>query len=334
MEGSKETNPDVDFAQLYERIMIELMQFLPKMSLAPADSFSDAETVVLDSSFGSKVSKHVIIRLGRCMFANNLICGAVMRNFQHHLLHRYGPPDTNPFFIFPEAKAKSKAKMCFMDFAVYTKNRVFRLIGSCKRKGCASANPIRWLWMDGRPGVLTAEIFLNALVQRTTRPIDLLITRVVDTINGGVPTSSSLRTAEPASVTRAKQPRLIDSRGFESGLSQTKAAENRIQLISNKIAEWIQNGSAFANYFRGCDSNRFVAKLEEWNGEFIVKINFPEVRYCQVRQRIAGSATHKSNAIYFVAFLASGKVHQLCASNTCAPGGRREFIKVQAVLPQ
>lgn len=86
---------------------------------------------------------------------------------------------------------------------VYTKNRDFRMIGSCKRKGSSVAKHIRWLWMLNAPHILTKENFLNSLLQSDTgKRVKRYIVRIVDTINNGIPSSSSLKTVTSIVTTR------------------------------------------------------------------------------------------------------------------------------------
>lgn len=184
------TNPHYDFEARFAQLLSEFKLFLQKMGICDDDCVFNAKLVILDSSNKTKFSKHIIYRLKDCVFANNYICGALMRNFHLHILKRFGEPDTNIFYINPEEAAKKQSvKKCVLDFAVYTKNRDFRLIGSCKRKNCATANPIRWLWMDNLPSVLTEEVFFASLIQRCP-PSKYHIARVIDTLNDGVPISS------------------------------------------------------------------------------------------------------------------------------------------------
>ena len=123
LEASRLTNPNVDFDVLFSNLLAEFQMFLKQMSITGCE---DATIVVLDSSNTKKFSKHVIIRFKESVFANNYVCGALMRNFHLHLLRRFGEPDTNMFYIHPEeAAVKQKVKKCLLDFAVYTQKRMF-----------------------------------------------------------------------------------------------------------------------------------------------------------------------------------------------------------------
>lgn len=114
IEGSKESNPDLDLNQMCDRLLSELKMFLKQMSICPVDAVDKAELVILDSSTNLKFSKHIILRLHDHVFANNYVCGALMRNFNSHLFLRY----KDEFNISPELKAKSPLRKCILDFAV------------------------------------------------------------------------------------------------------------------------------------------------------------------------------------------------------------------------
>lgn len=116
LEASRITNPDVDFDVRFSDLLAEFQMFLKHMSITGCEN---ATVVVLDSSNAKKFSKHVIFRFKESVFANNYVCGALMRNFHLHLLRRFGEPDVNMFYIHPEeSAAKQKVKKCLLDFAV------------------------------------------------------------------------------------------------------------------------------------------------------------------------------------------------------------------------
>lgn len=317
IEGSKETNPDIDIPSLFSDVIEELKFFLLEMNLAP--NVKDLSIVTMDSSTNDKFSKHLVIKIPDCLFKNNYICGALMRNFHAHLINRFGPPETNKFYLNPEKSAKSNKRVCLVDFAVYTKNRDFRLIGSCKRKGCETAKHIRWLWLDKNPSQLTKEVFFKSLVQRNLEPVKYYITRVIDTINDGIPMSSSLtRTTTLRTVSKVITPRSVVIPDYVEDEEDLQVL--RIMRIGDKIANWILSSSHFSDYFRHSENIRFNVSMDQRDSEMIFKINFPGVRYCRARSKQAGYAVHKSNTIYFVVYMTGiqiGEIQQFCASQTC-----------------
>lgn len=179
----------------------ELRQFMYIMHLAPTEYLDNIETIILDSSKPTKFSKHCIFKIPFTLFENNYYCGAFIRRFQIHILTKYGNKDTNPFFNYPENQSKqtSEFKLFLIDMGVYTKGRDFRLLGSYKRANGGIGVPKRFLWLENKPDVLSYVDFFNTLIQFQPKPkrIKIYIAHIVDTINGGIPQSSSLRTVMP-----------------------------------------------------------------------------------------------------------------------------------------
>lgn len=87
---------------------------------------------------------------------------------------------------------------------VYTKGRDFRILGSYKRAGASGiGTPKRFLWIEGKPNVFNDVDFFDTLIQFQPKPkeVKILISHLIDTINGGIPQSSSLRTVVPLNNT-------------------------------------------------------------------------------------------------------------------------------------
>lgn len=110
---------------------------------------------------------------------------------------------------------------------------------------------------------------LNSLIQRChQRPIKYYIAKVVDTLNGGVPFSSSLSTGHRL----AQQSKPITTKRVTQ-----QQPTSRLVTIGESIARWIM--STFPYYFRSDQEPYYNVKVIE----DIVKINYPNVFYCQSR---------------------------------------------------
>lgn len=125
-----------------------------------------------------------------------------MRQFQVHILSKYGDKSVNPYFVYadtPSSQITVDYKQFLIDMGVYTKGRDFRLLGSYKRCGSKSGNNQRYLWLNDKKGSLTDIDFFSTLIQFQPKPsqVKYLISHIVDTINEGIPSSSSLRTVAP-----------------------------------------------------------------------------------------------------------------------------------------
>lgn len=329
VEGSSCSNPNFDFESKLQSLIQELKYFLYMMHVIRQDD--EVSISMLDSSTSKKFSRHVIVNISDSLFANNYICGALIRNFHIHLLHKFGEIEVNPFYINPDDDAKSPVRVCMLDLSVYTKNRDFRMIGSCKRKGSSVAKQIRWLWMLELPLVLTKEIFLNSLLQSDAgKTVNRYIVRVVDTINNGIPSSSSLKTATSIVTTRKPEKKPTTTSSSSPAVS---GPVMRLTSIAQSVGQWIQNSQDFRDYFKSEESNRFIATVEEYNNELTFKINFPHIHHCRARKEVTGNPVHKTNSIYFIVHISGDSfslIQQYCASNTCRPGGAQ---RIAGIIP-
>jgi hypothetical protein len=349
LEASRETNKGLDAEQLVQDLLEELKVFMCQSYLAvPNTVLLDPKLVVFDSSTSRKFSQHIIYKLNGVLFGNNYICGALMRNFHLHLIQRFGPPASNRFFVNPEASAKEKHKVCILDFAVYTKNRDFRLIGSCKRKGSSSPKTtLRWLWIQGAPGQLNKKLFLEGLIQNSCdEDVIMHIHRVVDTINDGIPSSSSLRTAQPLGPRRrgsaslsSRPSNVVQKRSVigptTEGLVFSRALETSLLALGKRVAQWMSRcrEAPFRSFFTGKAGIKEVVlrRLRDGNYAWIIQTTSS---YCALRQAKTGNGNHKvaGRKAQFLVWVTGmckdgiydknkeGRVKQMCIANTCTSG--------------
>ena len=350
IEASRVTNLDVDAEAVVFKLIQEFKAFTCNMRMGvPQEVLLNPELVTFDSSTSRKFSKHVIYKLPSTLFGNNYVCGALMRNFHLHLIRRFGPPETNMFYVNPEGNAKSKLKVCILDFAVYTKNRDFRVIGSCKRKGCLSTSTqLRWLWVEGKPRQLTKELFLSGLIQRQKceEPVKYHIHRIVDTINDGVPSSSSLRTPQPlgpqrnsGSTVGSRAPlKFVVNRVTQadsSTLTLPRAVESRLERLGEKVGGWLARcrEAPFSQYFRGKGRVKKVTLRKLRDGNYAWGIETTS-SYCSIRRLKTGTGDHKpqgrkANFLIWITGMCKdgiydankvGRIKQMCIANSCTGG--------------
>jgi hypothetical protein len=342
MEGSKTTNPGVDFNALGSAILGELRRFMSDFNIG--GPFSKPVLIYLDSSTDAKFSKHVVYKIPGCVFENNYVCGALMRNFHLHLINRYGQPSSNRFYVNPPGDAKSKTKICILDFAVYTKFRDFRLIGSCKRKGCSNPNtPLRWLWLQGKKKQLSKELFLQCLIQNThgDEIIQTIGSSIFDTINGGIPYSSSLRTAQPLNPTVVGGNRSVVATGPSSDFSVVVALElptqlkKRLEDFGKRVGQFLSSvkKDPFQQYFRdGAKVTKIILRsLRDGNYAWSIETT---CSYCLIRKDKMGDPKHKpggrtSTFLIWATGLCKGGTYdeskvggikQMCIANSCTGG--------------
>lgn len=312
-------NPKIksDINLIFVELLAELKQFMYSMYLAPKKYLDDMRFVVLDSSKSSKFSKHCIINIPGVLFEDNYQCGAFIRRFQIHILNKFGPKETNKFFVFPgnEEKRSSEHKQFLIDMGVYTKGRDFRLLGSYKRAGNAKNVPKRYLWLHKKPGLLTDKDFFDTLIQFQPKPstIKYFIGHMIDTLNGGTPMSSSLRTVMPL--------------GFKGQPSQSGDWDNCVENSGNSVVRFVGTSGSkrLKTNIIGCPK-----ELAQKIGNVIYnryKIPFTSFKRrgsslffntgshaCRIKSEITkkSGSEHSKNMIYFIVFGNSGIVKQSC----------------------
>ena len=145
LEFSKQTNSisDVEAESLLTELFEELRDELSvTYDLAP---ITRADIVDLNSSTEKKFSRHWIVHLPNgVLFRHNVEVGKFMRKLISRLadLQATGQLDHRPhlskYFVVQTSSAEDAT--CFVDLGVYTRNRLFRLLGSSKYGKPASAS--------------------------------------------------------------------------------------------------------------------------------------------------------------------------------------------------
>lgn len=359
IEASLVTNPNIDADDIVDKLLKELKLFMSQMRLGIDEAIiMNPDLVIFDSSTKKKFSKHIIFKLNKTLFGNNYICGALLRNFHIHLIKRFGKPSENLFYVDPPGNSKSNVKVCILDYAVYTKNRDFRLIGSCKRKGCSSNMFLRWLWVEEKERILTKDLFLKGLIQNAD---DNLITShlhcVVDTINDGIPSSSSLRTPQPIrlnnsycdttqhnaqhntthnttynaaqrSMTHNTPTYNATQPNFSIKLSQQTL--RRLKPLGERFARHLTNSTYFKNYFTkgGTIKKVMLRKLRDGNYAWTIETTS---LYCKLRRKKHGTPFHKARTATFIIWITGlcrenydfrkqTQMKQMCIANSCTDG--------------
>ena len=318
LEAEFVSNPDIKktIELRFVELLDELHQFMYSIYVAPKENLDKARFVVLDSSKSTKFSKHCIVKIPEVLFENNYQCGAFIRRFQIHILNKFGPKETNKYFVYPENEDKRdpKFRQFLIDMGVYTKGRDFRLLGSYKRAGNSDpSKKKRFLWLYDKPGILNDTDFFDTLIQFQPKPstIRYYVSHIIDTINGGNPMSSSLRTVVP-----------IGENVNEHG--------NCMETTGNSVIRFIQTGTSSNKRIKPSNVNPCPAKLAQSIANLLLqKYNIPITKFerrgsslfyntqsheCRIKSDITKSknATHSKNVIYFYVFGNSGAVHQSC----------------------
>ncbi|TYZ61387.1 hypothetical protein PybrP1_002634 [[Pythium] brassicae (nom. inval.)] len=192
LEFKKSCNPRVDGDQLVARLvsLVQLQLFQRKFHVHARRE----QIVQLDSSDAAKFSRHLIFHLPEgALFADNIHAGNFVRGFIHDLVEsaREAEDEDSPFLVNTgrEQQQQSVAtntleigpatpqRQLFIDTGVYTRNRMFRVLGSSKFRrdavlrplplassASSSASPVTTTPPDDTSSVLRRGTFLDALV--------------------------------------------------------------------------------------------------------------------------------------------------------------------------
>jgi hypothetical protein len=137
IEFNKASNPDIKDA-IQEEFMTELfLELSNELDSVHALKVQRSDIVDLDSSTPTKFSRHWIVHLpGQSLFAHTLAAGDFMRDFISRLADEQGTgclaqrrPLLHQHLFVSTENAKTT---CFVDLGVYTRNRLFRILGSTK----------------------------------------------------------------------------------------------------------------------------------------------------------------------------------------------------------
>ncbi len=147
-----------------EKAFLSLVEeALMRLLLPPTDAPRPIQVLVQDASNEQKFSRHYIFRVNGARFLNNLHCGAFMRRFQRAMISKFGEPKKNPFFF---KTGTGTGREFVADMCIYTKHRVFRLLGCTKWNG--KYRPMKSVSADGtcQDGPPTSGQLLTSMLQR------------------------------------------------------------------------------------------------------------------------------------------------------------------------
>ncbi|KAL3674404.1 hypothetical protein V7S43_000358 [Phytophthora oleae] len=167
LEFKRAVNPHVNGGSLVSRL-VSLLQLQLFRRYGIRVHLKDIYQ--LDSSTPAKFSRHLIIHFpDGTLFTNNLHAGAFVREFASELVvfdaNSLGRSDLQctPFLVNTESlDDPEEKKQLFIDMGVYTRNRMFRVLGSSKFKKEAILQPLNVLSRSETE--LDLDLFMNTLV--------------------------------------------------------------------------------------------------------------------------------------------------------------------------
>jgi hypothetical protein len=164
-------------ARLNTVLLQELGELCEQLGIIK-DARKEMTVITLNSSTAKKVSFHFVVKFcdGQTVFKNNAHCGALRRQLEHRILMRYGPMQGNPFFFWNQKeqefvfKPERMNKEFYWDGTVYSRFRIFRLLGSAKRSAPAPKPYLRREDYDANAPVdkLPPSAFYECLIQRVS----------------------------------------------------------------------------------------------------------------------------------------------------------------------
>eukprot|EP00644_Phytophthora_capsici_P006249 jgi/Phyca11/569389/estExt2_Genewise1.C_PHYCAscaffold_320249 len=167
LEFKRAINPNVDGDLLVNKL-VSLLQL--ELYRRYGINVKDRDIYQLDSSTHAKFSRHLILHFpDGILFTTNLHAGAFVREFVNELVfsngNSLGSPDLQHALFLVNTESTDdpeEKKQLFIDMGVYTRNRMFRVLGSSKFKKEAILHPLNDLSPSGTE--LDLNLFMNTLV--------------------------------------------------------------------------------------------------------------------------------------------------------------------------
>ncbi|EEC81996.1 hypothetical protein OsI_25931 [Oryza sativa Indica Group] len=134
--------------------------------------------IELDSSTEEKFSRHLIIRIPKTAFKDNSHVGAFISEICSRIAsQRAANPNFDKLYITKDSSCTGRADHLFMDTAVYSRNRCFRLAFSSKsgkKSFLVATERFKHKNMSGK------ELFMESLICRLDDDCDKLLTCKLD----------------------------------------------------------------------------------------------------------------------------------------------------------
>ncbi|XP_058085970.1 uncharacterized protein LOC131233321 isoform X2 [Magnolia sinica] len=130
LEFSKKVNPEKDGAEMVDILILVILDALfDKYAIK-----GDQEWIIeLDSSTEEKFSRHLIVRIPEMAFKDNSHAGAFVAEICSRIsIARESDPRLDKLYALKDSKCPTQTSQLFLDTAVYSRNRCFRLALSSK----------------------------------------------------------------------------------------------------------------------------------------------------------------------------------------------------------
>ncbi|KAJ2997733.1 hypothetical protein HDV02_005203 [Globomyces sp. JEL0801] len=286
---------DIEFEILYNTSAngdnMIVLHFLQSSFLELCDV--DVDVIELDSTTCTKFSRHLIFNFNHYAFINNQQIGFFVRNIVLQLesivksgcldgsgleMLDLNVQDISDLFVYNKDE-----QVIFIDLGVYTKNRNFRIVNSCKIHKSVSLKPI------ADELVVDFNYFVKSLVMRTD---------AIHLLEWIIPTIQSSHSITGSSKIEHRMQLNHTGISYPGGIDASQ-----YQIFENHVLAYI--------YSKSSSIPKVKSQLYFPNTHTIV-YNIIGSRYCH---RV--SREHKSNGVYYVVDILKKSFHQRCYDPDC-----------------
>nr|GMC67130.1 DNA-directed primase/polymerase protein isoform X1 [Ipomoea batatas] len=296
LEFNKKANADKNGDEMVDLLIVAVFDtLLQKYSLEGSHDW----IVELDSSTEDKFSRHLIIRLPKIAFKDNSHVGAFTAEVCSRI---YSSSETDErfrkLFVSKDSKSVGIPGQLFVDNAVYSRNRCFRLALSSK------AGKSSVLLPSGRfkcKSMSEDEMFMGSLICNIDADCERLLVCKMD--------SDCVRTLHfNTEIAQSFQQMSITPQAFE--LNNFESDPSGTYLMGKSPFPAVD---AFVEYIASIGSVPGKIRSWYWFSEYgLIVYSMSKNRYCE---RIGRE--HKSNHVIYVVDLRRGDYYQKCHDPDC-----------------
>ncbi|KAL6780298.1 hypothetical protein ACKKBF_B13675 [Auxenochlorella protothecoides x Auxenochlorella symbiontica] len=297
LEFPIELNPGVDGQALTQRLLVLVQKCLWNKFQLRMDARQ--HVVLLDSTSATKFSSHLVVKLPGHAFQDNAAAGRFVRS----VLLASGTELTVVQGL--DARTGQPVRSPFVDTAVYTRNRHFRMAGSCKGGKTAVLQTLHG------QGVPPETAFMQALVGHVRGPVSLLQVSdpcALHDASGG-PGRAVSRTGQVLSVPGAPPRVCWKQEGRDDSLPAAFVEE--LKVLAKEAIPFMER-MATARAGQLTTRVRTLAFCGQ-QGHVAYGLAGPGCHYCENIGRC-----HTSNHAFYVVNFVSGHFAQKCYDPDCS----------------
>ncbi|CAH9140909.1 unnamed protein product [Cuscuta epithymum] len=295
LEFNKKANRDKNGDEMVDLLIMAVFDaLLEKYSLEGSHDW----IVELDSSTDEKFSRHLIIRLPKAAFKDNSHVGAFVTEICSRI---YTSSIMDERFkklsVFKDSESDGIPSKLFVDTAVYSRNRCFRLALSSK------AGKTSVLLPSGRfkcKDMSEEEMFMESLICNMDSECEKLLVCIMDS---DCVRALRFDTEITENIQQTCTPQAFDSKHFESDPSRTYLMGKSPFTALDSFIVFIASIGSVPGKIRSW----------YWFSEYgLMVYSMSKNRYCERIQR-----EHKSNHVMYVVDLRRGVYYQKCYDPDC-----------------